>query len=857
MALRVVGVVIAVLLLVVGLSLVILRTDFGGERVRRLIVSRVNQQIQGTLDIKRLSFGEGKVVLWGVALRDPEGQVVGQVARAELDFAMSRLLHQEIRVTAVVIETPILAVVTDDDGSNLARATAPRKKPAKKPPTPKKKTTREGWVLRIDRLELTHGDLSKAVRTVDQLDTKVHVSALGVVASVRYATGNGALDLRLHLQGESQQVPVGPLRLEAQLGAHGDEYRFDVDGDLLAGHLKAHGSVDSQHLEAADASVALAIPQQELAAYKWGPLRIDGQAHPGTQPKLDVLLAVPGVELAIEDRGSEAFGIKGRLTVADLDLIGRATAALIGGAVPDRGGRGEVTFDVEKPSLSAAVGFGGQAKGAFESLRFGPNVITRLTFAGQAAALTSRPGRASFDLAIASISAGASRLRGLTLSANVREQELSASFAIAEPARVELALAGRLDDDRHGFSLSSLTCAYPGTRWSSEGVARARFDDKELSLSKLRMASQGQALAVDAASRGDDLDAHLALTALRLDRLPTILIDPALRLDGELNADVKANGPADDRKVVAQVELRQGRYQAFSKIDAKARATLEDDEIDGTIAVDSPFLTGNAALKLPTDPLIPGAPLVLKLDVKHLDLEQLLRGAQGRAAGGGRLNLKLLLDGSADDPKLDLTVEGFDLSVSKLSLSKPANVGNEGDSSKPKAVAGKTVEGDSPASKAVAAKAVAAKVVADNPVGGKQIDLGHAHIHVTYADEAARAEVDFASSHGGTLVVDAGCHVDLSYPKVTHRMAVPKLPVHGKVVARDLDVSWLAQFNPRVESLGGQVTADARLAGTVGDPQFIGDVHWKNGQAVAKVPPPPLPTPKATVVPGAGSHSAR
>jgi autotransporter translocation and assembly factor TamB len=52
-------------------------------------------------------------------------------------------------------------------------------------------------------------------------------------------------------------------------------------------------------------------------------------------------------------------------------------------------------------------------------------------------------------------------------------------------------------------------------------------------------------------------------------------------------------------------------------------------------------------------------------------------------------------------------------------------------------------------------------------------------------------------------------------------------------VAKDFDVAWLARFNEKVESLGGKVTADAKVAGTVGDPQFIGDVRWKNGKVIS------------------------
>jgi autotransporter translocation and assembly factor TamB len=111
-------------------------------------------------------------------------------------------------------------------------------------------------------------------------------------------------------------------------------------------------------------------------------------------------------------------------------------------------------------------------------------------------------------------------------------------------------------------------------------------------------------------------------------------------------------------------------------------------------------------------------------------------------------------------------------------------------------------------------------------------DLGQASLRLTYADRAAHANLTFASAHGGSLRADASADADLGYPRVAHGPALNKLPVRGQVTARDLDVAWLAQFNPRVESLGGRVTANAKLAGTLAEPRFIGDVRWKDGGGV-------------------------
>jgi autotransporter translocation and assembly factor TamB len=159
------------------------------------------------------------------------------------------------------------------------------------------------------------------------------------------------------------------------------------------------------------------------------------------------------------------------------------------------------------------------------------------------------------------------------------------------------------------------------------------------------------------------------------------------------------------------------------------------------------------------------------------------------------MTARLRITGSAASPKVVLTVNGRDLNVKRPGGAAP---------------------------------------------GPSAIDMGHASIYLTYGDRAAHADVDFASAQGGQLRVDAAARVDLSYPAVSEGIDLKTLPVHGKVVAKDFQVAWIAPFNDRLETLGGRVSADAQVAGTVGNPQFIGDVRWKNGKVVTvRSPKPP------------------
>jgi hypothetical protein len=799
-ALRIAAAIVALIALTTGICLLILRSSWGGERLRRQIVSRVNRQIRGSLDIGRLSFGGDNVVVWDVALRDPDGQVVAQISRAEVDFSLLPLLLKEVRVRLVAIESPMLTLVSDDDGSNLARATAPRRKTPPKPPRPRQRTARDGWVVRLDRFDLTQGEVSDAaVKDDDSRSQRMHLTELNLFASGHYATGSGSLDLALRLTGQSRLAPVGPLRLAAQIAVQGSVYRFDADGDLLSGTLKAHGAVDSQRLEDVDVSFKLDIPRQDLAGFAWGPLRVAAEARPTTPPKLAALLAIPGIELAANDRASGPAGIQGRLAVSDLGLTGRALQAWCGGASPPLAGHGAMDFGLAKAGGTGATRLDGRLNGAFDKLRSGQTVVAGLTFDAQATGLSSHPEGAAFELAIASVSAGTSQLRDIALAAKLRAQEVTVTLKVASPSRVDLNLAGRFDDDRRGLALTHLGLAFPAGRWASEGIARLRFDDQQLSLANFRLGSRGQLLTIDGSRRGQDIGGHLAVADLRLAQLPTALLDSGLRLDGKLNVDVRAEGTMETPRVTGTLALEQARYQGFAKLDARVEATVHDDRVDATVGVEAPFLTANAELQVPTDPLAPGAPIDVKLDVKRLDIAQVLRGAEAPPLGTGRVNLNLHLNGSADDPRLALALEAFDLAVSQ-----PATSGK----------------------------------------AARPVDLGHARVHIAYADKTPRAEIDFAAAHGGSLVAEAAARVDLSYPHIKRRIAFKRLPVHGKVVAQNLDVAWIAVFNPQVESLGGRVDANARLTGTVGDPQVLGDVHWKNGELVTKAQPATNPAPR-------------
>ena len=805
--LGVVGGGVAACCLLVGLTITLLKTSWGGERLRRLAVTRVNGKIQGHLDIGRLSFGGNRVVVEDVQLRDPDGHLVGSVARAEVDVAPLRVLHEELRVTGASIVTPLVDLTSGPAGSNLARALQPRHPSPPKPAQPK--TSKDGWVVRLDRFDLTGGTITMSTGANTPAATKLHVTDLGLHASARYATGNGNLDLNLRLEGQSVQAPTGPLGLTADARVHGQTVQLSADGVLLGGTVLARANVDGQHLAAAQARLAIDIPAIVLAGNAWGPLHVDGTADPGTVPRLTLALDVPGVSVrgkggpanadAPQGAQNDQFDFKAHVTAADLAQTASAVHALASTALAPFAGRGTVDLQVAGPMTGAPTSWSAALTVDVPRLTAGDTAVNGLSLKARAAHLSRDPKEATLALSVAGIHAGTTVLRGLDVSSAWREKDITLGAKLAAPQPITLALAARMNDSWQALSLTRLDLTFPGGEWALNSAARVGFAGDTLSLEAFSLGSRGQTLAIDGRKEGQSIAAHVDLEHLRLEALPAMLVNPSLHLAGELGADVRASGAVANPRVVASVRLEHGRVRGFSRIDVKADATLADRHVDGTVAVDAPFAAVRTQFALPTDVAAqPDAPVDARLDVQRLALGEALHAAGSPARADGRVTAQLHASGSLAHPQLEATVTGKELQVS---AAPPATKAKP-----PGKPEGKTTEA---------------------------IDLGHARLRLSYAREQAKAELDFASSHGGTLHVDAATRVDLSYPRVTEGIAVKKLPVRGKVTAKALDVAWLAQLSDRVQSMAGRVDADAKLAGTLGDPQFVGDVRWKNGKVVA------------------------
>lgn len=624
---RVVGVIVASVAVLVGATMIALKTDWGGELLCKQVVKRANAEIAGRLDVGRLSFGGDHVVVWDVSLRDPDGEVVAHVARAEVRVAPIRLFRKEFRVTALTVDKPTLALLADGRGLNVTRATEARRPSPPKPPEPKRaKTADEGWVFVLDRFDVTDGDVHLVA---EPRGVRLQLAQLRLFVAARYALGNDAFNVTLRLTGQGVAGSAAAVGVDVDAeGRLGEAVRFRIDSRAGSAVAQAHGRLDPRHRQSNEGQLKIMLPRARLAGHEWGPVRVDVRAHAGVLQAMNLLVAIPGVQLTAEGGATRdnQVAIKGRLALADFSVTAHAIEAISGQPLEPVAGRGDVDF--------------------------------------AATTSTTLIGDVDLRVRVPWLRTGTTRFARLAVDAKLRGRDFSAEASMSAPQRVSLSLDGAIENSSapdRAIALTHLALAYPGGQWASDATARIRMGGETVSLANLRLVSRGQRLALDGSKTGDRIDVRLALEGIRLALLPRLLVDPSLGLGGMLDADVHAHGALENPSVDAQVELRQGRVRGFANIRAKLTAALADQRVEATTRINAPSLAVAAELKAPARWPAPDEPLELRLDVPRFDIGDTLRSAGVEAHAEGTLALHLLVTGSAAAPRVDVTLDAKDV----------------------------------------------------------------------------------------------------------------------------------------------------------------------------------------------------
>jgi translocation and assembly module TamB len=247
-----------VLVLVLG-ALAYLATPPGGERLRKLVVEKANAAIEGTLTVQELSLRGGHLMLEGVELRDPDGEIVASVSGLEVRLRLTALVQRRIDMTLVRLDGPELHLHQDEGGSNLQRAIAERNPT----PKPEKESQRSSMGFVVESLEIAHGVIDVVQRSADA-SRHIHLDDLGTHGSAKLV-GDG-LEAELEIAANVTAPFEGPFQLSLHATGAGERKDARLVLELGTARLVAMAHVENE--STADARIeSLVVPPEIVKAF--------------------------------------------------------------------------------------------------------------------------------------------------------------------------------------------------------------------------------------------------------------------------------------------------------------------------------------------------------------------------------------------------------------------------------------------------------------------------------------------------------------------------------------------------------------------------------------------------------------
>lgn len=276
LGLTVVGLTTAVLLLV-GVVLVLLHTDWGRALGVRIGLGLLNESIRGEVRVERLEGSVlGELAVVGVEVRDPDGALVASVGRVEVSWDPWALLDQRVAVHRARVVEPSFTLEDAEGRVGVARAFEPVTPGA--PPSPEPSP----WTVLVERAVIEHGAYatSAAQGALGARDIALDVAV--------WVGGEQVVWEGLELEAEVVGTPVGPVRIltSGRMGPEGlrvDALRAEALGARLRGRgwagtldrPRGDVSIDELHVDLG----ALRPLAPDLALQ--GTLDAVGRAHGG------------------------------------------------------------------------------------------------------------------------------------------------------------------------------------------------------------------------------------------------------------------------------------------------------------------------------------------------------------------------------------------------------------------------------------------------------------------------------------------------------------------------------------------------------------------------------------------------
>ncbi|MCY1081946.1 translocation/assembly module TamB domain-containing protein [Archangium lansingense] len=394
-----------VLVLVAG-ALIYLTGPAGEARLQALVVQQANEQLSGKLEVGGLDLGLRSVVLTGLKLYDPEGELVAEVDRVEARLALAPLLRKHVVLSSARVEQPHLYLHQDERGLNLSRAIEPRQ-PKPEDPNAPRGTLR----FTLEELQLVDGSVDYVMQSPEG-NREVRLDDLDASGAASWASATEALDAKLDATASLGRPVAGPVRLA--LKAWGEEGKLNADVDMSAPGLglRATGALEGEkqarvevkQLTLAPETARAVLPSYPVAA----PVTLSGTvAQAGNTVRVDLdAQAADGtaeVEGALDIEQLRTDGLTARVRQLDLArLLGGGPSTVLAADLHVTGGGKSLdtldgTVDLTMPPSQV----GGRTLGPVElhaNAKQGRFELSQLQAQAPGASLTARGGGTQEDM---------------------------------------------------------------------------------------------------------------------------------------------------------------------------------------------------------------------------------------------------------------------------------------------------------------------------------------------------------------------------------------------------------------------------------------------------------------------------
>ncbi len=643
---------LGLVLVAAAVGIAYLQSDAGAEKIRGVAIGKANALVKGRFALGRLDVRGTTLIIEGFELRDPEGALVAQIARLEVEPSVLQLAQRTLNLREVRLQGVRLYLVSDERGLNLTRAIELKELVPPEPEDPNATPSR--LRLAVGKLSLREGYVDFEQRGEDGA-RQVRAEQLSADGSLEYLSIGQKATAKLTLQGELTRPLKGPLHLT-----------LDSDGD----------EQDRQ------AAVALALPgaKAELAA------TVKGEDAASIAAQLKALHAEPAtarafvtgwpLEQAVDVTGTASK--HGDAVQANLELsAGKAKLWVDGSAdVKTLVSQG---LTVKGSGLDLAELFGGKRHTA---------LALQLHARGGGRSLSTLSGEATLEVPRSQVQGAV--LGPVRVLASAKDGRFSLSQLAATLPGVSLSATGegdlkrlRADGRLHASDLGELSATFGGLlpggapklagrgtlTFHVEGPVEGPAVTAEGDFERLAAASvnaSGLTLRARVPDVRRPLDADGVLSARKLDLSGKTLSDVALELKTngpELLATARTRGFAEASLTVG------GRVDADAQGLALSALSLQLPE--GTWALErpshlsfanglevAPLLLRSGEQRLSLQAHQQGKRLTARAAVERLELARLPKALVAPELKlAGLLDATLDLSGSSAAPKVSATAK--------------------------------------------------------------------------------------------------------------------------------------------------------------------------------------------------------